>query len=521
MSGYQATTSWQSLRLLTFYRLILVGLLTVLHLSLHDSDPFGIVAPRHFNSALTAYLVFSLIAGFATRLRWPGFQLQVLVQVLVDILVLALLMHATGGVDSSLAVLLVVAVTVGALLQPGRLAYLFAAVATLALLFESGLETLSVEKTDADNITRAGLLGMVLFVAAGLAQVLAARIRESEALAQQRGIDLANLQQLNEYIIQQLQSGVLVVDPDGRIRLANNTARALLGMDTAAQAPLDAVSPDLAQQLDKWKRNRHWQPTPVQSSLTSGTLIPRFSGLKTTQGGGTLIVLEDSAQTARQTQQFKLAALGRLTASIAHEIRNPLGAISHAAQLLGESQQIESADRRLTEIIRNHTQRVNTIIENVLQLSRRDASQLQNLALGDWLQEFHDEFVQIEHIDPDRLQLDTGTDQVSVRTDPGHLHQIMANLCQNAFRHAGPDARVRIGLERDESGGVRLDIIDNGPGIDVETVEQMFEPFYTTAGSGTGLGLYIARELCEINQARLSYRPQPQGGSCFSIHFSA
>jgi two-component system sensor histidine kinase PilS (NtrC family) len=515
------SSTWQPLRLLTFYRLILVGLLGVLHLALHDSDPFNIVAPQRFNSTLLSYLVFSIAIGFATRLRWPNYQVQALLQILVDIVAIALLMHATGGVVSSLTVLLVVAVTVGALLLPGRLAYLFAAVATLAVLFESGLESLSLENTDADNITRAGLLGVVFFAAAGLAQMLAMRVRESEALAQQRGIDLANLQQLNQYLIQQLQSGVLVVDADNNIHLANNTARTLLGLESRSRLRLDAVSPDLARQLDKWQHNDDWQPSPVQSSLASGTLIPRFSKLETAQGNGALILLEDSAQLARQTQQIKLASLGRLTASIAHEIRNPLGAISHAAQLLGESEGVENGDKRLTEIIRNHTQRVNTIIENVLQLSRRDTSQLQTLVLDDWLQGFHDEFVQTENIDPGCLQLELEPADIAVSVDPGHLHQILTNLCQNAFRHTGSDARVVIRGQNVEGGDVRLDIIDNGSGIDVETVEQMFEPFYTTASSGTGLGLYIARELCEINQARLSYQPQPQGGSCFTIHLAS
>ena len=222
--------AWRPLRLLTFYRLILAGLLTVLYFAAQESNPFNVQLPRLFGSTLLTYLVFSLAIGFATRLHWPHFGFQALLQVFADIAAITLLMHATGGVNSALGVLLVIAVTAGALIAPGRLAYLFAAVATLALLFETGLASLSPDKTGAESITRAGLLGLVLFAAAGLAQVLAARIRESEALAQQRGIDLANLEQLNQHIIRQLQSGIVVIAPDSRIRLANDTARALLGL---------------------------------------------------------------------------------------------------------------------------------------------------------------------------------------------------------------------------------------------------------------------------------------------------
>ena len=207
-----SATSWQPLRILTFYRVILAGLLAVLYFALQDSNPFNAENHQLFRAALLSYLVFSIAVGFTTRLHWPGYQFQALLQVLTDVAAIALLMHATGGATSALAVLLVIAVTAGALILPGRPAYLFAAVATLTLLFETGLASLSPETAGAGDITRAGLLGLVLFAAAGLAHVLAIRIRESEALAQQRGIDLANLQQLNQYIIQQLHSGVLVVD---------------------------------------------------------------------------------------------------------------------------------------------------------------------------------------------------------------------------------------------------------------------------------------------------------------------
>lgn len=516
----QFDIDWQPLRLLTFYRLILAGLLTVLYVALQDSDPFHVRIPALFTSTLLSYLIFSVAVGFATRLHWPQFGFLALLQIFADIAAITLLMHASGGVTSALGVLLVIAVASGSLILPGRLAYLFAAVATLALLFQTGLASLSPEKTGAENITRAGLLGLVLFAAAGLAHVLAARIRESEALAQQRGIDLANLEQLNQHIIRQLQSGIIVVAPDNRIRLSNDTARTLLGLADENNARLEEVAPQLAQQLEHWKRDPEWQAEAIPSTAAGGTLVPRFRVLSTAQGQGALVLVDDSIHLARQAQQVKLASLGRLTASIAHEIRNPLGAISHAAQLLGESEQLEQGDKRLSEIINNHTRRVNTIIENVLQLSRRTVSQPQSLVLGEWLRQFHDDFVQSASVTPDQLRMDIEPGDVCVWFDPGHLHQIMTNLCQNAFHHAGPDPQVILEARPAGNGLVQLDIIDNGPGIEPETAEQIFEPFYTTAVSGTGLGLYIGRELCEINQAHLSYHPAPGGGSCFRIQFA-
>lgn len=510
---------WQPLRLLTFYRVILAGLLTVLFLALADSNPFNVQLPGLFRSTLLTYLAFSIVAGFSTRLHCPGYQFQALLQVLTDIGAIALLMHASGGVASTLSVLLVIAVAFGALVLPGRLAYLFAAVATLAILFETSLASLSQEHTDASYITRAGLLGSVLFMAAGLAHILVIRARDSAALAEQRGIDLANLEQLNRYIVQQLESGLLVIDPQEHVRLANDNARAMLGMNDSASKQLDALAPELAGQLQRWRNDHQWQPQPTRAGNSDAVLIPRFSALTTSNGQGALILLDDSTRLAQQAQQLKLASLGRLTASIAHEIRNPLGAISHAAQLLSESEQLDAGDKRLTEIIDNHTRRVNTIIENVLQLSRRSASQPQQLPLGEWLHLFREEFTQSQGIAAARMDVTIEPAGVQVRVDPGHLHQVLTNLCENALRHS-PNANtpIRLRVRQGETGIVQLDVIDHGPGIDADTAQQMFEPFYTTATSGTGLGLYIARELCEINQALLSYQPL-QDGSCFRIQF--
>jgi two-component system, NtrC family, sensor histidine kinase PilS len=515
------TTDWQPLRLLTFYRTIIAGLLIVLYFALADSNPFNVALPELFKSTLFTYLTFSLAAGFSTRLHWPGYRFQALLQVLADIGAIALLMHASGGVASSLSILLVIAVVVGALLLPGRTAYLFAAVASLIILFETSLASLSPEMADAGHITRAGLFGVVLFLAAGLAHILAIRARESAALAEQRGVDLANLEQLNRYIVQQLESGLLVIDPEQNIRLANDNARTLLRIGSQALPKLASVAPGLAEQFNRWRLDHHWQPGPVEVPGAATTVIPGFSELTTSSGKGALILLEDSARLAQQAQQLKLASLGRLTASIAHEIRNPLGAISHAAQLLNESEPLNAADRRLTEIIGNHTQRVNNIIENVLQLSRRSASQPQNLLIDEWLQEFREDFTQSEGINPDQLALDIEPDSIAVHTDPGHLHQVLTNLCENALRHnSDDDNTVRIRVRQTGSGGVLLDVIDSGPGIDSHTAEHMFEPFYTTAAAGTGLGLYIARELCEINQARLSYHASGEGDACFRVQFS-
>ena len=225
----------------------------------------------------------------------------------------------------------------------------------------------------------------------------------------------------------------------------------------------------------------------------------------------------------KQTQQIKLASLGRLTASIAHEIRNPLGAIGHAAQLLEESEALTAADLRLTSIISEHTRRVNTVVENVLQLSRPGTSLPQHIRLHPWLDDFVDEFTHSGLCHRGQISYRVEPEDLEVYMDPNLLHQVVWNLCQNAASHGDVGVEpVFIRLLGGHSEASRipyLDIIDTGPGVAAEIADQIFEPFFTTGGSGTGLGLYIAREICESNQAQLRLHPVPEGGSRFRITF--
>ena len=251
--------------------------------------------------------------------------------------------------------------------------------------------------------------------------------------------------------------------------------------------------------------------------------MPRFAHLGKDNDSGTLIFLEDMAAVAQQAQQLKLASLGRLTASIAHEIRNPLGAISHAGQLLAESSHLDKSEARLTEIIQDHSQRVNTIIENVMQLNRRDRSNPEEIELNQWLASFVDDFCLNEAILHSQIHHTPIDDINIIRFDDSQLQQILINLCQNGLRHGDQDSRPQLWLQCGiikESNTPYLEVIDNGKGIDATLAEHIFEPFFTTAANGSGLGLYISRELCESNQAHLNYISSPDSGSCFRITFA-
>jgi two-component system, NtrC family, sensor histidine kinase PilS len=396
-------------------------------------------------------------------------------------------------------------------------------VITIGLLVETIVSTLQRASEGAAFLT-AGLTGASLFAITLVAIPLARRLRESEALVRQRDVDLANLNELNRFIVQHLRESILVVDATDRIRLINDTAARLLASGpVAAGTPLAEVAPRLLFLLATWRRRPYDRrdSTGEVVSADGGTVIrPHFVSLSERGTGPVLVFLEDTSVIAERIQQSKLAALGRLSASIAHEIRNPVGAMSHAGQLLRESPALGSDDRHLTDIIEKNATRVSQIIENILQLSRRDTTRQERLELGGWLDTFLAEFRDTLQVAPGRLECEPPTN-LEVHFDPSHLHQVLWNLCDNALEHGGADEPVRVRAGRIASSDRPfLEVSDRGPGIDPGNAERIFEPFFTTGAAGTGLGLFIARELCQTNGALLAYEARSGGGSSFRIIFA-
>jgi two-component system sensor histidine kinase PilS (NtrC family) len=516
-----ADSIWRPLHLFNLYRLTLAGLLGTLFFAQIGRESLGVSRPGLFATAISLYFLLALASGFISRLRMLPFQLQAVGNTAVDIAAIVLLMHASGGIESGLGLLLVVAVAGGSLLLGGRMALGFAAIATL-LLFAEHLYTRLLAgpyySTQA-TYTQTGLLGASLIAVALLAHVLARRIRSSEQSAALHAAEALAMRQLSGEIVGHLQSGALAVSPNGRILLANQTARQMLGPAAQHGVRLDSVDASLAQQLMQW-RMRGSDPPLLRLEHQGAEVAPHFALLGHAEDASVLVLLHDASAQHAQAQQFKLAALGRLTASIAHEIRNPLAAISHAAQLLEETPALPEAERRLGQIIQQQAQRLNTLVENVLQLSRRREHHPRLLTLEPWLTEFAMRF-KAEAPDLGGLVLQVIPDSMEVRMDPGHLEQILGNLCHNAVRHSG-QAAVALLLELrayEDNNGKQLVISDNGRGIPSDQAARLFEPFHTTAPSGVGLGLYIARELCLLNQARLVH-DAAMPGACFRIHFA-
>ncbi|MGH8547242.1 MAG: sensor histidine kinase [Methylococcales bacterium] len=498
----------------SIYRIALAGLFALLSNLGVGPALLGKFNPEFFLIVSNVYLALTLLALLCSITARPGFPVQAQLQIFFDIIALTLLMHASGGVSSGIGILIAIALAAGGLLVGGRCALLFAALATLAVFTEQVYSHLT-HSFDTTAYTYTGMLGASFFTISLLAMGLAKRAEQSEAIAAEKTLELADQELLNAHIIDHLQSAIIILDQDERIQFMNPSALRLFNLGSKPDQ-IESISQNLAEHFRQWKLdNAH--DSVILSANPTLNVNARFTRLGKTYKPYRMIFLEDSRLTNQRVQHSKLASLGRLTASIAHEIRNPLGAIGHASQLLAECKTLDRQDQRLIEIIREHTVRVNDVIETVLQISRRRESKPETIHLEEWLKKFIAEFTLEQQLSEPPFRLSFPSGKINVRCDPVHLKQILGNLCCNALKY-GRKASEAIDLNIDLCGSMHcIEVRDHGPGIGPEQVNQIFEPFFTTSASGTGLGLYIAKELAELNQSRLEYEPGRSGGSCFRI----
>ncbi len=511
------------LKVYNYYRLLVSLGLVVVFLQSFMGSELGRLTPSAFLRVSLVYCGVNLVSVLLLQLvprRYFNAQLIATALVAYDIVVLTTLMYTSGGVGSGIGLLLLVSIAAGAILVTGKTALLLAAVAAIAVLYQEFYMSLSAPDLH-DDYFQAGVLGALCFATALALQYLSQRVRDNDLRALTQAAELADLERVNRQIIQRMRTGIVVVDANDRVRMANQSARALLG--TSPDQDLIELPAVLRAHLGAWRADTELRAAPFQVRPETPEIRANFSPVRSDDPRGDVtIFLEDTAEVQQQAQQLKLAALGRLSASIAHEIRNPLGAISHAAQLLRESQDLATGDRRLTQIIHDHCQRMNGVVENVLETSRRRLPSPVRLVLADHLQAFVETFRDSAETNTD-IDVQVTPAETEVRMDKGHLDQVLTNLVSNAARHGAGAGRPRVRLEAGIDPHTErpyLNVIDDGCGVPDSDVGNLFEPFFTTARSGTGLGLYISRELCEANQARLTYYRHEDGGACFRITFS-
>jgi two-component system sensor histidine kinase PilS (NtrC family) len=554
---------WKSLQTLTVTRIV-IALVLMVFLSFDGKAWLGagsVILDYVFTFYLTLAVVFALLAIYVRR----RFLLQLMTQAGCDIVFIALLYLSAGGARSGLAMLYLFPLAGAAILAPLSLALLCAALVTLFLLAESVYQTLMLHNVMA--LMPAGLSGAAMFAAVLLVSRLASRLIGQEELAVQRGLSLDVLHAINRLVIADIDDGIVVVGRDGQILTVNPAAGQMLGLASEAGIRLPAAAaaalPPERLYCD-WlagagpgtgsgtgpgitlsgvpalqpiaQAYAHWLAAPGdhERSVVFVTIRPSFAGLAGDTGAqgaqrsvrrepvvhlkarfaavdtGTLdaqrsvIFLQDVTAIENQAQQLKLAAMGRLTASIAHEVRNPLAAISHATSLLGDD--LNSAVHvRLLKIVGDNVGRVNRMVEDILQLSRKVHAQHEPVNLGYFLFELKAEFEQTHALADDVILLEPVGD-ATVHFDALHLREIVLNLLANAVRYAsGAPGSMRLSVLIDALGRCELHVQDDGPAIALDVLSHLFEPFYTTSNKGAGLGLYLARELCLNNGAMLDY----------------
>ena len=516
------------LRVYGYYRFILALLMVAMFWLEAFPSILGTQDALLFSYTASIYLGLSLLTLIRLHIRRfaPSEQFIFLV-CFIDVVSITLLAQASGGIGSGLGLLMLVTISAASITLTGQLATLIAALATLGVL-TSTIYNLIFIKTDFNDLLPAGLLGFLLFVTSQLFLYLTKRARLATSNAELQTLHREQIQHLNQLIVQRMRTGIVVLKPDGEVRLINESAAKLL--DLPGKPNLEDLAdfsfaqiPLLFEALQHWRDRRLARHRPIKLREAGPELQLSFAGLEKTPTSDIIVFVEDTRELAQQAQQLKLASLGHLTANIAHEIRNPLGAISHAAQLLQESPTLEKHDKRLSEIIQHHSRRVNRIIENVLQLSRRQKPVPTRIHLEGFLAQFIHNYQQT-HAGEISIQTKILDPHLFITVDSSQFEQVLSNLCDNGLRYSraatGKATLLLCAYNDPVLETPCLDIIDDGSGIAPENQSKIFEPFFTTETHGTGLGLYLAREICESNQARLDYKVTPEGKSCFQISFA-
>lgn len=531
-------TFWRTLQTFNVTRIV-VAMVMLAYLSTQSKS--GIWFSQLFTNPQTCsvYLLFAAVFTAITAYHHRHYMAQIVLPITVDMLAVSILYVGAGGAKGGLAILYLFPLAGAAILAPLLVALLFVSIATMVLLSESAYQILQ-STADASTL-QAGLYGGAFFFAVLVINRLADKLIKQEELATQRGRDLRVQMDINRIAIKDMGDGLLVVDPAGTLIMANPAAERMLGLalsedeqqhklsDYAVLAPITdalfawesrvsdlphAVSPAVGEAVFVTIKHTedHGQETAAidwsgRRELAAHLKV-RFAAVRMRELSEyrAVIFLQDVSEIENQAQQLKLAAMGRLTASIAHEVRNPLASISYAATLLAE-EATDQAEARLLTIIDDNVARLDRMIEDILKLSRKAQRQLEPILLAPLLHDIVKEFRQTHAVAPSAIALlIDAADRQSVWFDPLHLREVVTNLLSNAVRYAsGRPGGMRLQVMSSVAGRLELHVQDDGEPISPAVRAHLFEPFYTTSSKGTGLGLFLARELCLNNGALLDY----------------
>ena len=531
------------------YRFV-VSLFSMLMLYISARTGDGTSLPSFLQqTTLSFYVLLSLILLGLFYVVRKHMRRQLAFGLALDVIILSLLLYTTGNPDLQLTMLYMVVVAASFMLLHGSQALVITLLAIILVIYQQFFYAIANSMSLA-NLGDALLMSASFLAVGGLSWSISQRLVQLEKVAANHAKEVERLNVINQEVITQMVNGVIVIDKQ-HIVLANLAAHQLLSLSlvtpVTTQNTLDdtkeiqnkALLSNFEQQLNEQhsqlfnaclsvasgqSRAFTYDVPAVANASIFGKLRVQIIPLK---DDSKLVILEDLRREQASAQQLKLASLGQLTASIAHEIRNPLAAISQASQLLMEdvAEQMEddsaltsesnaaiTGNHELYEMIFSQTKRVNRIIEDILKLSRQQTATQQVLELAEWMPSFLENYFQGHDI---FLRIKT---KPIISFDTHQLEQILINLINNGLRYssyAHPHAYVEIDIYCADND-VIIDILDNGNGVSAGNLELLFDPFFTTDKAGTGLGLYLSQAFCEANQARLLYIPEHEK-TCFRL----
>jgi two-component system sensor histidine kinase PilS (NtrC family) len=507
---------------LKIYRIIIVLLLAVLYFGTMSEHPWTISDEGFTTAVLTAYLAFAAFQFFIAGRPDVDYHKQARNSLILDVAFLSVLLLSMGALARGLGILLVFPAALAGILLPVRLALFLASIASIAMVVEAILH-LDTELMSLDAVLASGFYGVTTMIACLVSHRLAFWARDFRLIAEKQETEIIELREINELIIRNMNTGVVAVDENFRVQLMNEFAWFLLGSPKVRELLLADLSPRLLQALMNWMDHPTTEPKPLLLEPSQAQVLPTFAMMTGDEELAALIFLNDDSVISRRALELSANSLAKLSGSIAHEIRNPLSAATHAAQLLEESPSMTLTDMRLINIILEQAKRMNGIVENILQLSREEHSRPEPVELNAFLKDLGAEFQSTQAAKGLDFEVLIEAGKARVVFDRSQLHQCLWKLLDNSIHHASVKRipRVELKMRKDESANYCvISVEDNGPGIPKPRLPDIFEPFFTTRKEGSGLGLYIARQLCEANQAELTVDSVLGQGSSFHIRLA-
>lgn len=491
------------------YRIALAIIMASLFVATFKNPLVGSDEPILYAITVVCYFFIGVIAYITLKSFPQKSNIQLFFGLTIDVFAFTMMLFANGGPNIQMSMLYLVTVVAAFILLGQRQAIFITLFAVICVVYQQFFYAVT-KQTNIRGFSNITLLSLSFLGTALLSNMATRRMRSMEVVAERQASQVARLNKINQRIIETMDNGVLVIDTDQKIMLSNKAAQRIMGLKyTRPNRFLSGIDNEFATAVSAAFSQRQisfiYTPTPL-----SRVAEPLSVQIQALDDENTLLFIERISKSKQQAQQMKLASLGRLTASIAHEIRNPIGAISQASQLLHEEP--DDTNKPLYEIIHKQTQRVNRIIEDVLQLSRQHSKTMDSIKLNQFIPQF------IEEHFADKAVSYQVHQQLVFEFNRSQLEQILVNLVENGLKHGKADGRtprVQVVASMVDQY-ISIDILDNGEGISTENQRQLFEPFFTTAKTGTGLGLYLSRAFCEANGATLNYIPN-YTGACFRI----